>query len=188
MRSTDTLDPQQRGWLLAHARRAIAQRLQAATEPEAEPAPAGLDQPAACFVTLTRKGKLRGCIGTLEAQQPLADAVAHYAESAAFDDPRFPPLERQEWPDTEVELSVLSSPQPLAVASEADLLAQLKPHLHGLIIEHGHHRATFLPQVWEQLPEGRDFVRQLKRKAGLADEFPCERLNCSIYTVISIRR
>jgi AmmeMemoRadiSam system protein A len=123
----------------------------------------------ACFVTLNRFGMLRGCIGHLEAIMPLVKDVAENAYSAAFRDPRFPPLTRDEYTDLELHISVLTPPEPLAVDSESDLLARMRPGIDGLILEDGYARGTFLPSVWESLPEPSDFLRHLKRKAGLAD-------------------
>lgn len=121
----------------------------------------------ASFVTLTIDGRLRGCIGSLEAWRPLLEDVRANALSAAFRDPRFPPLTRGEFHRVHVEVSVLTPPEPLDFRSEADLLSQLVPHEDGLVLTASGHRGTFLPQVWEQLPEPADFLRQLKRKAGL---------------------
>jgi len=118
-------------------------------------------------VTLTLGGELRGCIGSLEAYQPLADDVTSNARSAAFRDPRFPPLTAAEFRRVHIEVSVLSAPQPMAVTSEADALAQLRPGVDGVILAAAGRRATFLPQVWEQLPEPATFLAHLKRKAGL---------------------
>lgn len=131
---------------------------------------AALLENAASFVTLERNGQLRGCIGTLEACQPLINDVAHNAYSAAFRDPRFSPLTKNELDDLDIHISVLSQPEPMDVSSEEDLLAQLVPGKDGLIFESGHHRGTFLPSVWEQLPLAEDFVRHLKIKAGLSAE------------------
>jgi len=170
-------------WLVARARSAIGARLGlAAADPGPAPG-AALQRDAACFVTLTLAQQLRGCIGTLNATEPLCVAVAHYAECAAFDDPRFPPLTAAEWPRVALEVSVLSPPTPIDADSESALLAQLQPGRHGLIIAHGQQRATFLPQVWESLPRPAEFLRQLKRKAGLADDFPVAQLACAMYSV-----
>jgi AmmeMemoRadiSam system protein A len=122
--------------------------------------------PAACFVTLKREGQLRGCIGSLEAQEPLVRAVADAAFSAAFGDPRFPPLSREELADLEIEISVLSPLQAVDVSSERELLELLRPGVDGLVLSEGQRRSTFLPAVWEMLPRPRDFVRQLKAKGG----------------------
>ncbi|HEY5718266.1 MAG TPA: AmmeMemoRadiSam system protein A [Motiliproteus sp.] len=177
-----SLSPEQGCWLLGCARYTIAQRLGVALPPPSTP-DLLLQEPAACFVTLTLDGQLRGCIGTLTAERPLAEAVAYYAAAAAFEDPRFPPLTLPEWPSVAVEVSVLSAAVPVQAESEEALLAQLQPGVHGLIIERGAQRATFLPQVWESLPEPAQFLGQLKRKAGLDDSCPVAQLRCSIYTV-----
>ena len=140
-----------------------------------------LDERGATFVTLTRQGRLRGCIGTLEAHQPLKDDVKRNARSAALHDPRFPALAREELADTQVHVSVLSPLTPLACEGEADALALLRPGVDGVLLEFGDRRATFLPQVWEQLPEPRQFLTQLKRKAGLPADFWAEGLRLSRY-------
>ena len=121
----------------------------------------------ACFVTLTVDGALRGCIGSPQAWRPLAQDVAENAWRSAFHDPRFPPVSAREWPAVAVALSVLTPPQPFPVRDEDDLVARLRPDVDGLILgEHGA-RGLFLPAVWETLPDPREFVRALKRKAGL---------------------
>ncbi len=142
-----------------------------------------LSEPGASFVTLTRHGQLRGCIGTIEAHRPLVEDVKGNAVSAAFNDPRFPPLRTEELDDTRVEISLLSSPQAIAFRNEADSLAQLRPHVDGVVFEYGRHRSTFLPQVWEQLPKPYEFMAQLKRKAGLPAHFWAEGIRLSRYTV-----
>jgi AmmeMemoRadiSam system protein B/AmmeMemoRadiSam system protein A len=123
----------------------------------------------AAFVTLKRNGELRGCIGSLEPHRPLCEDVASNAWAAAFTDSRFPPLERYELADLALSISVLTSAEPLAARSEDDLLARLRPGEDGLIIEAGQRRATFLPQVWEMVPEPAEFLHHLKGKAGLGD-------------------
>lgn len=136
------------------------------------PNPAWLAQPGATFVTLTMDGALRGCIGSLQAVRPLGADVSANALHAAFRDPRFSPLTRTEWPRVQTEVSLLSTPRPLGFADEADLLAQLRPGEDGLILECAGRRGTFLPQVWESLPEPRRFLQELRRKAGLAADTP----------------
>jgi AmmeMemoRadiSam system protein A len=128
-------------------------------------------RPGATFVTLTQSGQLRGCIGSLEAYRSLGLDIQHNAIDAAFGDPRFPPLRREELGRTEIEVSVLSKPRPIEFASREDLVKRLRPGLDGLILEAGGHRATFLPQVWEQLPDPDDFVSHLLRKAGLPSDY-----------------
>lgn len=126
-----------------------------------------LGAPGAAFVTLKRGGQLRGCIGSVLAWRPLAEDVADNARKAAFSDPRFPPLARAELDGLELSVSVLTPPTPMTFTDEADLLAQLRPRVDGLIIEDAGRRALFLPSVWEQLPDRRQFMAHLKRKAGL---------------------
>ena len=155
--------------LLALARQAITWRIAGrGPQPVPETLPAPLQEPGAAFVTLHRNGSLRGCIGSLAAHRPLAADVAANAVSAALNDPRFPPLTAAELDGLEISVSVLTPPEPIAWRDEADLLARLRPRQDGLIIEDGPHRALFLPAVWEQLPEPRDFLAHLKQKAGMS--------------------
>ncbi len=142
-----------------------------------------LDEPGASFVTLRSGGELRGCIGTLRAQRPLGEDVAHNARAAAFADPRFPPLARYEFDAIRIEVSLLSEPEPLRVAGERELVAALRPHVDGVVLEFGERRSTFLPQVWQTLPDPRRFLAQLKRKAGLPEAFWSDELRVSRYTV-----
>ncbi len=141
----------------------------------------------ASFVTLrARGGALRGCIGSLEATRPLAADVAENAYRAAFHDPRFAPLAAGELPGLRIHLSILSAPEPLPATCEADLLARLRPGVDGLVLEDGFARATFLPDVWEQLPTPREFVRRLKQKAGLPSDHWSSTLRFQRYTARSI--
>lgn len=156
--------------LLILARDSVREGFESGRPLTVDPAqwPEVLQREGASFVTLKRPdGSLRGCIGTLQARQPLVTDVAEHAHAAAFRDPRFQPLAAHELDEVHLELSILSRPEPLPVASEAELLAALQPGEDGLILEDGAHRGTFLPAVWESLPEPVDFVRELKRKAGL---------------------
>lgn len=152
--------------LLRLARRAIAQQL-GTTLPDAPEALPALDQPGATFVTLTVDGRLRGCIGSLEAWRPLGEDVRENACAAAFRDPRFPPVGATEWPDVRLEVSLLSAAEALPVGDEAEACRQLRPGIDGVILSGRGQRATFLPQVWAQLPDTRQFLAELKRKAGL---------------------
>ena len=127
-------------------------------------------QNAATFVTLHKNHELRGCIGQLQATRPLVIDVAMNAYAAAFQDPRFSPLTENEYPEITLDISVLSQPELITANSDKELLAQLRVGQDGLILEKGVHRATFLPSVWEQLPEPKDFLHYLKRKAGLEDK------------------
>ncbi|MDD5328471.1 MAG: AmmeMemoRadiSam system protein A [Sulfuricella sp.] len=167
--------------LLPIARSAISQALGRPT-PADEQAP-WLGEPGACFVTLTQNGDLRGCIGSLEACRPLLEDIKANAVAAAFRDPRFAPLTLAELEYTEVEVSLLSPMQPMRFSGESDALAQLRPGIDGVLLEYGRYRGTFLPQVWEQLPECGLFMAHLKRKAGLPADFWAEGVKLSRYTV-----
>ena len=167
--------------LLILARNAIGRHFAATPRPVA-PHPA-LSALAATFVTLTQSGQLRGCIGSLEAHRPLAEDVAENAVAAAFRDPRFAPLPADEFQQTRIEVSLLEPASAMTYSDEADLLRQLRPDLDGLILRFGNHRATFLPQVWESLPEPRRFLNQLKLKAGLPADFWDQRIAFSRYGV-----
>lgn len=142
-----------------------------------------LREPGASFVTLKLDGELRGCIGTVDPHRPLGDDVARNARSAAFRDPRFPPVSPAEMPRLQVEVSVLSPREPLPAASEPEALARLRPGIDGIALEYHGTSATFLPQVWESLPEPRDFLEHLKRKAGLPARFWHPDVRLSRYTV-----
>ncbi|MDD3934805.1 AmmeMemoRadiSam system protein A [Rhodoferax sp.] len=171
--------------LLQIARAAIANELgQAVARPEPDSQAAGLLQaPGASFVTLNQQGQLRGCIGSLQAHRPLMADIQANAIAAALHDPRFAPLTRMELEITTVDVSVLSEMQPLPFASESDALAQLRPGVDGLVFEFGRYRSTFLPQVWEQLPDTRQFMAHLKHKAGLAPDFWAAEVRLQRYTV-----
>jgi hypothetical protein len=140
-----------------------------------------LTQQRASFVTLNLHTALRGCIGSLIARRPLAEDVAQNAFAAAFHDPRFPPVNETEIEALELHISVLSAPEPINCNSEQDLLNQLKPNIDGLIIKEGHHQATFLPSVWEQLPRREQFLKHLKTKAGLATDHWSDQIQCFRY-------
>ena len=169
--------------LLALARNAIASRLgQPARPVEASHAPE-LDAPGATFVTLTQHGQLRGCIGSLEAWRPLRQDVQQNALAAAFDDPRFEPLAADELDLTRVEVSLLTPAEPMTFSNEADALAQLRPNIDGVIFSVGSRRSTFLPQVWEQLPNPGLFMAQLKQKAGLPADYWSSGVQLARYTV-----
>jgi AmmeMemoRadiSam system protein A len=148
--------------------------------------PPPLREPRASFVTLHRQGRLRGCIGTLEAHRPLVEDVAANAYAAAFSDPRFPPLSREELADLAISISILSPPQELHFDSEEDLLAQLRPGVDGLILQEGARRGTYLPSVWSELPDRRRFLEHLKLKAGLPSEYWSDSLRVFRYTAQGI--
>ncbi len=146
---------------------------------EFEPA---LREPGACFVTLKREGKLRGCIGSLEAHRSLVEDVAHNADAAAFSDPRFEPLREEELAGLELDISLLTPAEEMRFNSEQELLSQLRPGIDGLILEEGYRRGTFLPSVWEQLPQPQQFLQHLKLKAGLPPDHWSDNVRISRYT------
>ncbi len=156
--------------LLAIARAAIGHRLGVHAEPPRTEFAPWLGRPGASFVTLMLEGKLRGCIGSLTATRRLGEDVAENAIAAALRDPRFTPLTLAEWQRCAVEVAVLSGAKPLRFADEAEMLSQLRPGEDGVILEHDGRRATFLPQVWEGLPDKRKFLEELMRKAGIPED------------------
>jgi AmmeMemoRadiSam system protein A len=171
--------------LLALARHAIGQRLGVdGVTPEL---PDWLDAPGATFVTLTQQGRLRGCIGSLQAYRALHEDVAENAVTAALRDPRFPPLPAQELAFTRIEVSLLSALTALDFDSQADALEQLRPGTDGVVLSYGDRRGTFLPQVWEALPEPEEFLAQLKRKAGLPAGFWDDAIRLERYSVTKWR-
>lgn len=169
--------------LLALARASIAHGLNTgkALKVNLKDYPPELSEKGACFVTLERHGQLRGCIGMLEAVRPLAQDVAENAYAAAFRDPRFPSLTEEELAGLELHISVLTPAEPMQFDSEADLLRQLQPGIDGLILAEGPRRGTFLPSVWEQLPDPDQFLRHLKQKAGLPGNYWSDTLTVSRY-------
>lgn len=171
--------------LLRLARKTIEERFRGARgggEAGGDPS-ARFTEPCGTFVTLTKGGRLRGCIGHIMPQGPLFEGVKANAINAAFRDPRFRPLQSDEMAQVKIEVSVLTEPVPVRYKGKEDLLGQLKPGVDGLIIKRGYHQATFLPQVWEQLPEPVEFIAQLKRKAGLPMHFWSPGLRLQRYTV-----
>lgn len=171
--------------LIQIARAAIARALGVSSRAD-ESAP-WLAAHAACFVTLTQEGELRGCIGSLQAHRPLLTDVKSNAISAAIRDPRFMPLGTEELDITTIEISLLSPTQQMDIRDEADALAQLRPEVDGVVFEYGPYRSTFLPQVWENLSQPREFLAMLRRKAGLPDDFWDEGVKLSRYTVTKWR-
>ncbi|MDP2963592.1 MAG: AmmeMemoRadiSam system protein A [Sulfurimicrobium sp.] len=167
--------------LLAIARATISSALGKAMQ--ADESPPWLQEPGATFVTLTQQGELRGCIGSLEAHRPLLVDVKANALAAAFRDPRFPPLIADELDRTQVEVSLLSPLSPIVFNSEEDALAQLQPEVDGIVFEYEFYRSTFLPQVWEQLPQPAEFMAHLKHKAGLSPGFWDTNVRLFRYTV-----
>jgi AmmeMemoRadiSam system protein B/AmmeMemoRadiSam system protein A len=167
--------------LLGRARNAIAGKF--GLPGVAAPDHAALAEPGASFVTLHRRGRLRGCVGTLEARRSLGEDVHHHALAAAFHDARFAPLAQHEFVDLEIEVSLIGASSALAAESEREACAALEPGVDGVILAWRGRRATFLPQVWEQLPQPEDFLAELKRKAGLAPDFWAPDLRVSRYSV-----
>ncbi len=143
--------------------------------------------PGASFVTLHLAGELRGCIGSVEAHRPLGEDVVRNARAAAYRDPRFPPVIAGEIARLQVEVSMLSPREPLAAETEGDAIAQMRPGIDGICLDYGEMRSTFLPQVWESLPEPTEFLGELKRKAGLPRTFWHPDLRLSRYTVDKFR-
>lgn len=123
-----------------------------------------------CFVTLTKHGELRGCIGYIEGIKPLYEAVIDNAKNAALEDPRFSAVTPDELAGIEVEVSVLTKPEPLPHTSPQDLLDKLEPGKDGIILSSGYHQSTFLPQVWDQLPDKVDFLEHLSMKGGMPED------------------
>ena len=181
--------------LIALARDAIARELGMGATGAADAAPGGavdrlpealeraLEEPGACFVTLHTRGRLHGCIGSIEPRRSLREDVESNARSAAFRDRRFPPLTREDLGETTIEVSLLSPMEPVAVSGEAEALRALRPGVDGVLFEAGGHRATFLPQVWASLPDPRAFLQQLRRKAGLPQNYWSDDVMLHRYTV-----
>jgi AmmeMemoRadiSam system protein A len=185
--SSRELSAKQRSLLTEVARRSIAhglhQRGLLPIDPTQFPPP--LQQPRACFVTIRIGGELRGCVGTLRARYPLIEEVVRSAHSAAFGDPRFPPLTEAELGRIHLHISVLSEPQPMPVSDERDLLDKLRPGVDGLVLSDGARSGTFLPSVWESLPEPKRFVTHLKLKAGLPPDHWSSTMRVQRYTTES---
>ena len=162
------LTPDELGQLVEIAERSIHQAvLGRQWHPDPIAYSARLRQPGAVFVTLRQHHRLRGCVGTLTATEPLVMAVADRAKAAAFDDPRLPGVRLGDLADLEVSVSVLSAPEPMAVNGVDELVAAIRPGVDGVVIEADRHHATFLPAVWDDLPHPQEFVDALWRKAGM---------------------
>jgi hypothetical protein len=128
------------------------------------------NEQGACFVTLKKQGRLRGCIGSIIAHQPLINDLIDNAQKSAFNDPRFKPLEKSELEDLSIDISILSEPKPMTFKDEADLLNQIVPYKDGIIIRDGMYQAVYLPSVWEELSDKELFLKSLKMKAGMSPE------------------
>ncbi len=190
-----TLNPEDRATLLRTARRAIERGVtqHRPLRPSPLDYPPPLREPRASFVTLHHAQRLRGCIGALRPTQPLVCDVAEHAHAAALRDPRFDPVTPDEIPGLRVQVSVLSPLHPIAFTSEADLLQQLVPRVDGVVIEEpsilpGFHgkKGTFLPSVWQTFPDPREFLSQLKLKAGLPEDYWSTALRAYRYSVESV--
>lgn len=162
------LTADERRLLLRLARAALTSAVQGESPPTVSPEtlPPALRELRACFVTLTNQGALRGCIGQVRPHDPLYEAVIRQAGNAGLRDPRFEAVTPDELADLSIEVSVLTEPQPLAFASPEELLATLRPHRDGVWLQIGARTATFLPQVWEQVPRPEEFLSRLSQKAG----------------------
>ncbi len=166
----------EQGYVLVRlVRQTIAEHLQlAVNDPvrQEELADPDLQVQRGVFVTLNKRGALRGCIGSLTGMESIVDGVRRHAVNSAFNDSRFTPLKAQEVPEVRIDISVLSKPEPLSYSDGDDLISKLRPNIDGVIIKTaGGSGATFLPQVWQQLPDPRLFLSHLCRKAGLADTY-----------------
>lgn len=189
MESTQQYSKADETRLLQLARQSILHHLETGTPLAVQTAlyPKQLQSKRACFVTLMLDQQLRGCVGTLEANQPLVQAVATQACNAAFHDVRFAPLTVAELRHTRLQLSILDTLQPLAISNRADLLSQLRPGIDGLLIEENSHHATFLPAVWQSLPTPEAFFKALLRKANLPEDHWSETLRAFCYTCTCCR-
>lgn len=182
----DELTPEEQQTLLRIARRAMEcgvrrENLPAVDETDLS---SPLREHGASFVTLTIHGELRGCIGTLEARQPLARDVCEHAVAAALEDPRFPPVREDELSRIQIEVSRLTRPIQLEYKDAADLLTKLRPFVDGVILRDGFRRATFLPQVWEKIPDTADFLNHLCLKIGVdANRWRNQHLEVFLYQV-----
>lgn len=180
------LTPEEKQTLLRLARQALEAGVRGQPLPPLDPTaltPA-LRAQGASFVTLTVRGELRGCIGALEPRQPLAEDVREHAVAAALEDYRFPPVREAELPEISIEVSRLTLPQPLDYRDADDLLEKLRPGVDGVILRDGFRRATFLPQVWEKIPDKADFLSNLCYKMGVApDTWRKKRLEVLVYQV-----
>ncbi|MFM8320159.1 MAG: AmmeMemoRadiSam system protein A [Chloroflexota bacterium] len=182
----DRLTQDERSLLLRLARQALEQAVTQGrfTPPALEELPETLRRDGASFVTLTRRGELRGCIGALEAYQPLVLDVCEHAQAAALEDYRFPPVSPAELPEIEIEISRLTPQTELPYSSPEELPARLRPHIDGVTLADGHRRATFLPQVWEKLPDPVVFLGRLCEKMGAApNAWRTRRLQVKTYQV-----
>jgi AmmeMemoRadiSam system protein A len=186
MAEDDDLTQEEKQFLLHLARQVLERAVRREKLPplELESLSPCLQAEGASFVTLTKGGELRGCVGALEPYQPLAEDVREHTVAAALEDFRFPPVQPDELPQIEVEVSRLTRPFPLTYDGPEDLLAKLQPGLDGVVIRDGFRRATFLPQVWDKIPDKVDFLDQLCWKMGAEpDLWRRKKLEVLIYRV-----
>ena len=169
MEARDKVSEEEGRRLLAVARETIERALFGAGKNDAldQALPAKFHERRGTFVTLTKDGNLRGCIGHIVPQENLIEGIRVNAINAAFRDPRFRPVSEDEWDRIKIEVSILTDPKPVAYKNSKDLLDKLRPGIDGVILKKGYHQATFLPQVWEQLKRKEDFLTHLCLKAGL---------------------
>jgi uncharacterized protein len=177
----------QKQQMLTTAQEAIEHGLTLGTrlKPDHKPYHPELLAPAATFITLKIDGLLRGCIGSVHKREPLIDNIAYNAHSAAFNDPRFGPVDIDELTLLSIEISILSDCESLIFSSEQELIQQLRPGIDGLLIKEGEYSGTFLPTVWQQLNNAEDFTRELKIKAGLSQDYWSDSLSAERYHVHS---
>ena len=186
----NTLSPEQGKVLLSLARQTIAGRLNLYVSTEEQQTTENdlrdhaFNKDRGTFVTLHKHGALRGCIGTIAPVESIAEGIRRNAVNAAFGDSRFPSLTPEEFTQVDIELSILTNPEPLAYTDGVDLVSKLRPNIDGVILRAGVASATFLPQVWEQLPRAEDFLSNLCLKAGLSsDAWHNKQLEVQIYQV-----
>jgi AmmeMemoRadiSam system protein A len=175
-----------RTFLLSLARQSIENCANSATAPHIDKKALSpiLQEDGACFVTLTSRGYLRGCVGALEPYQSLVEDVSEHAIAAAFQDFRFPPVQANELKDIEIEISYLTRPEPLKYENPEDLPKLLRPNMDGVVLRDGMRRATFLPQVWEKIPDPEEFLEELCMKMGApANLWRRKKLDVMIYQV-----
>jgi AmmeMemoRadiSam system protein A len=186
MTDIERLTEEQGKYLLREARKTIQQALsgeESQRRDDAHLSPV-FNQRRGTFVTLTIGGNLRGCIGHIIPQESLIEGIRINAINAAFKDPRFRPLGKDEWKKVKIEISILTDPKPLSYSDADDLLRKLRPGIDGVIIKKGYRQSTFLPQVWDQLPRKEEFLNHLCLKAGLdGNEWKRGGLEVSTYQV-----
>lgn len=184
----ENYSPEEKAQLLAIARRTLEAVASGQSRPrvDLESLPSRLHEQRACFVTLNRDHDLRGCTGTLVARRSLAEEVSFTTAQTALNDPRFTPVTAGEVPEINIEISVLTPPMPLNYDRPDDLPKLLRPGVDGVLLQLGPYRSTFLPQVWERIPDPENFLGMLCRKAGLpSDAWRNPRLEVEIYQVVS---